>query len=1086
MVIQQPQHTTEANPTTWTGYDWSCRINGAPVADPTVALTVNNGSHPGGVDLLDGQTVLIGSTAYGNWDAAIAYVRGDQHVDDTTVTLNISTSSEMRGHVLNGYYLVALDEFRFRQRYGRIMIVGGVVIWYKDYDIEWDDLGGGDPARRLAMMPPVPIMGPHAVKFVEIGTDAAQFYFDWSNSYAPAVAETVSGWDSWGETDHAGGTWTYNADATPGWQTTDAISGLRGFRVVLEVDDGNGNATTLPYRRGVRYVFTLRRPGETQVGDPENAEPITDFALNEPVSGSFDRGYWRTSVTVFEGEASKYNIMPEALVVLFTEDRYTDDCSPSTDSLGPISDRENILLVGRIVDGSIRKNPETGDVTFDVASPGAEAAAYHNYPIVIQNDDAGTSWIDTPDLTVDRAVHYYTTWHTTMNLVADVYQTGSTIEIYAQDFLEGDIYSTLDRFLYDRLFARLLCDKYGRFFCEIDAQETAFGTAPTLWAMEQEDWLDEVTVRQFSQARVNAAECGGLIYAAGTVTPKLSRAPGLFDKYRGARQQANSLAIVSQNALNTTCGRHLSALNYEFEIDFQLAGNWRYCDIAPQRVADIGTLATDRETLTGDYIIRAVSNAFLPDEGVIFTDIQTEQEADDGVAGVTIVIPGEMPDVSYIPEYPEGFGGVEPLGGKAPQEPMDEDGQWYASRGYWHTNGYYIDATGATTPPYIPSFVWNSVAQGQPIEKTCLMPSATTPRFYGYGYIYTFTYDDGIHEYAPLPFDTGAWSTLYDELDIATLLGHSGDYDKVYLSRMQFSIKPNQEGWGWCVGQMEYTDAGTEHMVLFCLHTRNGWDGIVYATEIADLEEGVDYDTSVPPGWHSGMALEMHSDKVYIAWCLQPYSDDNIGPTMDGWWRLYRSQDFGQTFALAQSETYTWGVDGYFDFSSELAHCDVWVPWVSNSYSGGAAFWSVAMMTINQNDDDPYVTQVYRSLNHGLSYEDIGDDGGDLVGAVTFLGGPYNSLDRVYAGCSTVDQGVVAPKAAVYVWIDGSGWTLWSGDIGAVWGAFARQNWVVMAMSGYALVRGLGFREPLYVNESATGVGFAPAHNQVTWMTYVP
>jgi len=670
LVIQQPQYSTDDG-ATWTGYDWSCRINGAHTDDPTVTLTVDGGA--AATDLLDGMTVLVGSS-YGAWDKGIYRLRGDQSVDGGTVALDIGTSSEVRDLVADDDYVVVLDEFRFWQRYGRIVIAGDAV-WYKDYDIEWDDLGGTDAARRAAMMPPVPVMGPHAVKFVETDTDASQFYFDWQNSYATAPGEAIDTWTSVGETDHAGGTWNSAAE-TPGWQTVDAISGLRGFRVTLEVDDGNGNATTLPYRRGVRYVFSLRRPGETQVGDPPNAEPITEFELGEPPSGDFSQGYWRTSITVFASQAAEHNIMPGALVILFTEDTY----GGTAGSLGPISDRENILLVGRIMDDSIRVDPETGDVTFDVASPGAETATYHNYPIVVQNDDNAATWIDTPDLTIDRAVHYYTTWHTNLNQIADLYQTGSATEILAQDFLEGDIYSTLNSFLYDRLFARLLCDKYGRFFCEVDAQMSAFGSTTTLWTMQQADWLDEVTARQRNVAPVNSVECGGLLYEIGRVVPYMSRSPGLFSKYRGAPQAATSLAITSQAALNTLAGRFLQALNYEFEIDFYLAGNWRYCDIAPQRVVDIGNLVTDRGTLTGDYIIRRVTNNF-------------------GVAGATIDIPEELP----IPTRPHPTIPVRPGVPPFPGWPEPDDGRRIIST----TIGVYVtDNIAATTP------VWYQVNSG--------------------------------------------------------------------------------------------------------------------------------------------------------------------------------------------------------------------------------------------------------------------------------------------------------------------------------------------------------------------------------------
>ena len=689
LVVQQPQYRSGG---AWTGYDWSCRVDGAHTDDPTVTLTVDGGG--AAADLLDSMTVLVSGVEYGAWDHGIYRLRGDQTVGPATVALNIGTSSDVRVMVEDDDYVVVLDEFRFWQRYGRIEIVAEEPVWYKDYDIEWTDLGANDAIRRAAMMRPVPIMGPHAVKFVEIGGDSAQFYFDWSDSYAIAPGEAITDWVSEGETDHAGGTWNSVAQV-PGWQTVDAISGLRGFRVNLQVDDGNANATIEHYSRGIRYVFTLRRPGETQVGDPPNAEPIVDFELAEPISGAFDQGYWRTSITVFDSAASKYEIMPGALVILFTEDAY----GSTAGSLGPVYDRENILLVGHIVDGSIRTDPETGDVTFDVASPGAEATLYHNYPIVIQNNGAATSWIDTPSLTVDRAVHYYTCWHTNAKQVADWYETGDDIEIYAQDFLEGDIYSTLNTFMYDRLFARLLCDKYGRFHCEIDANERAFGSTTTLWTMQTGDWLEEVTVRHNFPSPVNSVEAGGLIYAVGIVTPKLSHAPGLVTKYRGTQASATSLAIEDQDGLNTTAGRHMEALNHEYEIDFTLAGNWRYCDIAPQRVVDIGTLVTKRESLTGDYIIRAVTNEYDPNAGAIFTAIQTEQETGDGEAGATIDIPEELPSRSpikpRIPVYPG-----------TPWAPTAED----LGRRIIATNVgvFATDNIGATNP------VWYAVNAGIP------------------------------------------------------------------------------------------------------------------------------------------------------------------------------------------------------------------------------------------------------------------------------------------------------------------------------------------------------------------------------------
>ncbi len=654
LVIQQPQRFSEGlymGDREWLDWDWSCQINGAPAGDPVVQLTVNGGS--GNAALLSGMTVLIGSTL-GEWDKAIVRLRGDQNVVAGTVTLDIATSSDIAGIVDDGDWVVVLDEFRLWQIYGRIVAdpVAETIDWYKDWDILWDDIAGTDANRRISMIPPVPIMGPHAVKFVDPPDEEAQFWFDWGDSYDPSTNPAdpaITAYTSWGETDHVGGTWN-SAVEHPGWQTVDHISGLRGFRTILEVNNAFGNAATLPYRRGVRYVFTLRRPGQSQAHDPPNSEPIINFRLDAHPAASFEQGYWRTSITVFEEDASKYNIMPGALVILFTEDwymlnsPYLDPRGMRDESVGRVFDRENILMSGRIDGASISINAETHDVSFDIISIGEETASYRNYPIVINDNLLTEDWIGTPTLTVDRATRYYTAWHTTLSLVTDVYQVGDDHTIKAQDFLEGDIYSTLNTFLWDRLFARMLVDKYGRVINEIDVQMQPYGSAETLFTLEDTDWLDNLQIKSLEMDRCKAAECGGIIYNVGDIIPRLSRAPGSYDGYRGVTEPSNALAITDQDELNILSGRYYQYKNHKWEMGVELAGNWRWMDIVPQSAVLVADMDVERGTIDGRMIIREVSNTFKLDNGCIFTSIAVESEENDGKAGVTVDIPEDLPD----------------------------------------------------------------------------------------------------------------------------------------------------------------------------------------------------------------------------------------------------------------------------------------------------------------------------------------------------------------------------------------------------------------------------------------------------------
>lgn len=652
LIIQQPEYRTPGLYASWTGYEWSCQINGIPAGDPVTAIQVDNGD-AGPVDLLDGMTVMIGSEV-GGWDKAIVRLRGDQTVNGATVSLDIAPSSDLVGIVEDDDYVVVLDEFRLWQRYGYIDYAGGVTTWYKDYTIAWTALGANDAARRLAMMPPRAMMQPHAVAFLDEG-ESVDIDFDWSDSYAPCPGEAVDTWASWGETDHVGGTWNDNVE-NPAPKTYSAISGLQGFRVVLEVDDGNGNATTLPFRRGVRYVFTLRRPGQRLDSDPWDAEPIIDFDI-DPITSSFQQGYARTRITIHGDAASRYEVIPGALVVVFTDDYYAAEgtyLAPVAESVGPIPGRENVLFIGRISNGTVEYDPETESVSFEVISTGEETTQRRTYPIVVNYNAAADNWIDTPSLTVDRAMHYYTTWHTTLPLITNVYQTGDATEIKAQDFMEGDIYTTINSFLSDRLFARLLFDRYGQARCEIDVQMDTYGTVDSLWVLAAEDWLDRIQAYHVTDTPCSYVELGGVSFVDNKATPYMSGAPGAYNKYHGTPSASRSLAVDDQDDVNTLSGRLLAYKNCEWvPVRMELCGNWRTVDVAPQEAIVINSLETERGVLDGRFIIREVTWTYDKVAGAWFTSVVLELETD-GPPGQTIAIPETLPRVSppYTPRVP--------------------------------------------------------------------------------------------------------------------------------------------------------------------------------------------------------------------------------------------------------------------------------------------------------------------------------------------------------------------------------------------------------------------------------------------------
>lgn len=652
LIVQQPMVRESG---AWVGYLWSAQINGNPAGtagDLVASLTVDNGD-AGPTDILSGMTVMIG-TNKGDHDKGIYVLRIGQAATGATVNLDIGSTSNIIDNVENDDWVVVLDEFRLFTRYPSISEAGGVISWFKDFDISYVSLGATAEERRQASLPPVPIMGPPAVAFID-QDGTVDINFDWSDSYASSPGATIDAWDSEGTRGTTSGNWV-SALENPPDQTYDGsssdpnndISGLAGYRteLILGTDQKDSPAR---FRRGIRYVFTLRKPGESVDGiDPPNAEPITDFSFSS-ATGSYDDGGWTTTVTVFGSQAHKYLIWGGAYVVLFAEDWYGN----TKESVGPLVGRENIILVGRIADGSVREDPETGDVTFDVISASGQAKNRDMYPIPVENDSLADEWYKVANLTVDRAAWFYITWHSTLSTICDWYSSEDASEISAMDFLAGDIYSALDSFYQDRLFARVLCDRYERFKADIDLQILVEGSGTTIMTLTDGDWFDEVQFREIEETPISIVEIGGINYSAGLITPFLAKAPGTVNRSKGAPFQNTSMAVASQASINTISGRLLAKMNSRWPEGTIPMGNWRVFDIWPQEYVVVN-IVTKRHAFSSDNFIPRQITIDQGDGALAVTIIIEKEEG--GVDGQTIIIPKELPTIPPppIPLYPPG------------------------------------------------------------------------------------------------------------------------------------------------------------------------------------------------------------------------------------------------------------------------------------------------------------------------------------------------------------------------------------------------------------------------------------------------
>ena len=663
LIVQQPIWKDDAD--AWTGFVWEGTLTAAP-GTTNDELAVNS---PSNVALLDGMTVLIDSAVTGERDRGTFKIHGDQTITiNAAETLYIHNSGEL-GDVQNGDKICVIDEFRYWPRYPKTVEAAGALTWYKDWGYFRDSLGAdgytwAQLADAEAVYPPTPIMGPHRVEFIDPDVGTVDVDFDWSDSYtlSPGGA-TQAPWTAVGE--NGAGGWNDNVE-NPAAQAYTVLSGLAGFRTTLEV---NSTVTDpiIEFRRGVRYVFTLRRPEEYQDGtDPTpkaHYVPITDFDVSS-ISGDFSAGSWSTSIRIFGSVASEYEVQPGALVIVFAEDWYAG----TKESLGPIDGADNIVIIGHIADGSVTQDAETGDVSFDIVSLAEQASRRENYPVPITNDDAAAEWTDAPDLTISRAAWWFTVWHSNLAQVTDVYAdiendgVSDTREIAGHDFLAGDLLrASLDQFLQARVVGRVLMDRYERAAFVIDRQVQTAGGATTLFNLITGDWIGQAQVREANEVPANIVEAGGVLYAAGVITPFLSIAPGNVSGYIGTSRASNNLAVTGQAQLNTLSGDLYAAANNRYpELVLQMAGDWRFGDLWPQEYIDVD-LTTVRITFTNaDFLVRGISFDYDPAQGVMMTTYRCEFETD-GPDGVTVPILSELPTTTGAmdtpPQKPPTFGG---------------------------------------------------------------------------------------------------------------------------------------------------------------------------------------------------------------------------------------------------------------------------------------------------------------------------------------------------------------------------------------------------------------------------------------------
>ncbi|HUW09142.1 MAG TPA: hypothetical protein VM537_05395, partial [Anaerolineae bacterium] len=764
---------------------------------------------------------------------------------------------------------------------------------------------------------------------------------------------------------------------------------------------------------------------------------------------------------------------PDGTLVLLWEDE------PSTGA-----DRSHMVFWGwHQTDPTTIAAERTGilrDVMFDCLDVAGKLDTLPGFPLSVEVAASPASWAQMTAPNMDKYLHYLLHWHSTALEVADWSWSGTTT---AYPFV---VLGNAGESLWDQLARRakalvpdyiLGCNTHGQLQTIVDPmlQDSGSRTVTVQATLEEADWQ---SIRYTHQRPPRAHWLRGeaILASNTTLAAIFCIAPGESPGQGETPFSQGEQLAASQAALNACeghrYGRHNAPQGY-FNIILAEGDDqsiepadmtWVRLNVSVDTAAQRGLTFTNERGL-----VREVNVCYDHTRTGLVKSVELLWEREtSGTPAVTVLLPAgglpdpewEPPDLSYDPA-PE----ILALG-----DPPGKPFTWSTVlvNGYNTTTGYYTENWDDSPP------TWQDSSGPQDMVRSHLMSTSGSKRLFGYAGLGLIFGTDVIWEYAPLPLGSGSWSAAWSAADIADLFGHSGDASDVMIFRMVSSLDPNQEEWAWASGRLDYPVGDDNNTIAFVLHTRDSWDTIKYATEIFDL--GVDDgDPFYTLGFDHGLAIDYHSGYVYISLAKTTFGVDED----PGWVRLYRTQDYGFSFTLAQEVQFDDGDDSLYG-TSDRPSSDVWVPYKSDTYNGGTVVWTAAVRGSPNTLPFVFAPMVYYSQNHGLSARDIGNDGG-LPTALNALLGPWNSIERVWGMSCLYYESTTVP--GIYTWRDGYGWTLFNEDETA----FARDGNILAIKSqvGY-LPEVVVFREEPMEMDGDSSEDKAFPSDAARWITVIP
>ena len=589
----------------------ACRVNNASAAKGDRVITYDGGSGDY-LDINSGMTMYIGTSA-GKWDIGRIRVRSA-----TSSTITVAENSHIAWQ--DDLYLTVVDFYEVWPVYPFYELNGGVVTWYKDYDITY--------TNQNSVLGTIINMGNHKALWAGDTVD-----------YSSTGSTTVTGEGVSYYWEFGGGNPSTSVDAHPGTVTYDTPG---HYTTSLSVT--GSSVSDISYR----HISVYDKPNEGV------ETPILGWQLNN-LSGGRSDGGWVASIRVWEDID---DVVPGALVVIYSDTMYGN-----TEQ----SVNGKTVFVGYIDDNTIRYDYQTSSVDFDAISI-TNVMKNQEAPIVsLESVASPTDWYEIDDMTITKFLYHYLRWHSTLLNVADIRYLDTNWFFQYQDTDPSSLYDVLHNFMFNSLRGAVISDRKGKIWCEISPEglPDALNALPVGMTIDKQDWVGTPDIQERMTNPMSYIEMGGVGWSGistGTWNAYLAAAPGdEVHSYYGKEGDFQGLILSDQAQLNALVGDVYAYNNATYpSVNLGLAGNYNNLDIAPRETQKLIISSDDNNrgiTFNGKKF-HIINMSWLYDPvNEIFLPQITLHEVTDGQDGVTVIIPPEQlenygfePDI-FTPDF---------------------------------------------------------------------------------------------------------------------------------------------------------------------------------------------------------------------------------------------------------------------------------------------------------------------------------------------------------------------------------------------------------------------------------------------------